>query len=228
VGDLGELTTLISVQVDVVYVERSSDQVGGVDTITDGVNVGELRGDVPHEVLEVVELEVDTDFVVLERDQRESKTRVAAEPELERDVEGVLGGAAEELARGVGLTTSAVIVAILTALNDQVGELGDVTNHLGVTGLLTRLLGEFIPDVEPITVVLVNALTTDLEFNVVDQVVTNPVEPAELGTRTVRGLELHGREGGLEVDAVDQVAVTADRACNTLAEVGSAVEGLLN
>jgi hypothetical protein len=121
VGDLGELTTLISVQVDVVYVERSSDQVGGVDTITDGVNVGELRGDVPHEVLEVVELEVDTDFVVLERDQRESKTRVAAEPELERDVEGVLGGAAEELARGVGLTTSAVIVAILTALNDQVG-----------------------------------------------------------------------------------------------------------
>ena len=54
------------------------------------------------------------------------------------------------------------------------------------------------------------------------------VEPAELGARAVRAEELYLRQGGLEVDAVDQVAVTADRARNTLAEVGSAVERLLN
>jgi len=58
--------------------------------------------------------------------------------------------------------------------------------------------------------------------------VTDVVEPAELGARAVGGLESYLRERGLEVDAVDQVAVAADRACNALAEVSSAVEGLLN
>jgi hypothetical protein len=73
-------------------------------------------------------------------------------------------------------------------LDDDVGEFRDVTNHLGVTSLLASLLGELIPDLEPVTVVLVNALTTDLELNVGDEIVANPVEPAELGTRTVLGL----------------------------------------
>jgi len=82
--------------------------------------------------------------------------------------------------------------------------------------------------VEPVAVVLVNALSANLEFNGVDEVVTDVVEPAELGARAVRRLELYLRERRLEVDAVDQVAVAADRARDTLAEVGSAVEGLLN
>ncbi len=204
VGDLGEFTTLISIQVDVVYIERSGNQVGSIDTITDDVVVGSaLRSPVPHEVLEVVELEVDTNFVVLESDQRESQTRVAAEPELERDVESVFRSAAEEFTRGVRFTASAIIVAIFTTLYDQVGQLRNITNHLGITGLFTRFLGEFVPDVEPVTIVLIDTLTTDLEFNIVDQVVTYPVEPTELSTRTVRSLELNRRESGLEVDAVD-------------------------
>jgi hypothetical protein len=228
VGDLGELTTLISVEVDVVYVERGGSQVGSRNTVTDGVGVGELRSDIKAQVTEIVELEVDTDFVVLEGDQRESKTRVAAEPELEGDVESVLRGAVEDLGRRVGLATSAVIVAALTTLNEQVGELGDVTNHLGITGLLSRLLGELIPDVEPLAVVLVDALTTDFELNGLNEVVANPVEPAELSTRTVSALEGDLRESGLEVDTVDQITVTLDSAGYTLAEARGTVERVLN
>jgi hypothetical protein len=141
--------------------------------------------------------------VVLESNEREGKTRVAAEPELERDVEGVHRGAAGNHFRGEGLTAIAVIVASGATLVEEVGEFRDVTNHLGVAGLLTRLLGEFVPDVEPVTIVLVNALTTDFDFDVVDDVVANPVEPAELGTRAVRRLELYLRESGLEVHTVD-------------------------
>jgi len=58
--------------------------------------------------------------------------------------------------------------------------------------------------------------------------VTRPVEPAELGTRAVRRLERDLGERGLEVHAVDQVAVALDRARDLLAEVGGAVEGVLD
>ena len=102
-GDLGELATLISVEVDVVDIERSGDKVGVGNTVTDGVGVGELGGCLPAEVLEVVEDQVDTDLVVLEGDQGERKTRVAAEPELKRDVERVLRRALANLVGGVRL-----------------------------------------------------------------------------------------------------------------------------
>ena len=136
---------------------------------------------VPAEVLDLVELEVDLDLVVLESDQRERKARVAAEPELEGDVEGGLRGAVGNLGEGVGLTAGARIVACLTALNEQVHEFGNVAYHLSIAGLLASLLGELIPDLEPVTVVLVDALAANLEFNRVDEVVANIVEPADLG-----------------------------------------------
>ncbi len=204
VGHLGELTTLISIEVDVVNEERSSDEASSVNTVTDNVGVGgNLRGILPAEVTEVVELEVDTHLVVLEGDEGEGETRVAAEPELEGDVESVLRGTVLDLLASVGLTSTAVTITGNTTLLDDVGELGDVTNHLGVTGLLTGLLGELVPDVEPVTVVLINALTTDLELDGLDQEVTNPVEPAELGTRTISRLESNLGESSLEVHAVD-------------------------
>jgi hypothetical protein len=76
--------------------------------------------------------------------------------------------------------------------------------------------------------VLINTLTTDLEFNVVNEVVANPVEPTELSTRAVRGEELNLRESGLEVHTVDQVTVALDSARDLLAEVGRTIEGVLN
>ena len=80
-------------------------------------------------------------------------------------------------------------VGRVDAVTDRVGvgrELGDVANHLRVAGLLASLLRELIPDVQPLAIVLVDALAADLEFNPVNEVVANPVEPAELGTRAVR------------------------------------------
>jgi len=229
VGDLGELAALVRVEVDVVHVERGGRQVGGVDAVADRVEVArDLRGDLEAEVAQVVELQVDAHLVVLERDERERQARVAAEPELQRDVERVLRRAVEDLRGRVRLAARAVIVARLTALDEEVRQLRHVANHLGIAALLARLLRELIPDVEPLSVVLVDALATDLELDALDEVVTNPVEPAELGARAVRRLEGDRRERGLEVDAVDQVTVALDRARHTLAEARRAVERVLD
>ena len=224
VRDLGEAATLLRVEVDVVNIERGRDEARGVDTVDDAGVVG------PAEVLEVLELDVDLDLVVLERDEGERETGVAVEPELEGDVERVLGRAAAVLIRGVGLTAVAVIVAaaIGADLGERVDELGNVANHLGVAGLLARGVGELVPDVEPLAIVLVDLLPANLDLNVVHETVPNPVEPAELGATGVSARERNGGERGLKVNTVDQIAVTGDRAGNTLAKVGNTVEGLLD
>jgi len=229
VRHLGELATLVSVQVDVVHVQGSGLQVGGGHAVADGVVVGgDLGGHVPAQVAQVVELQVDTHLVVLEGNQGQSQPRVAAEPELERNVQSVGGGAVDLLVGGVGLTAGTVIVARLATLHQQVGQHGHVTHHLGVTGLLAGLLGELIPDVHPVTVVLVDALSTNLNLHGLDQVVSHPVQPAELGTRAIGSLESHLRQGGLQVHAVDQVTITLDGAGHTLAEARRTVERVLN
>ena len=225
VGNLGELTTFISIEVDVVDVEGGSDETSGGDTVTDWV---EPRGGVvPAHVTEFVEFEVDTNFVVLEGNEREGETGVAVEPELERDVEGVFWGASKTLFRGVGDTSTAVGITVRTTRDNAVHEGWDVTNHLGVTGLLTGFLGEFVPEMEPFTVVLVNALPTDFNFHGGNEVVTRPVEPTELGTRGIRG-NRDTWESGLEVHTVDEITVTLDSTGHLLAEVRGTVERVFN
>jgi len=166
--------------------------------------------------------------VVLERNERQLQTRVAVEPELEGHVQRVLRRAVAHLLGGVGLARAAPVVAALTTLDEQVRQLGHIAHHLGVARLETRLLRQLVPDLEPVTVVLVDLLSADLDVDVVDEVVANPVEPAELRTRAVRRLERDLGERALEVDAVDQITVAADRALHLLAEVRRAVERLLN
>jgi len=224
VRDLREAATLLRVEVDVVDVERGRDKARGVNAVDDGGVVG------PAELLEVRELDVDLNLVVLERDEGEREAGVAVEPELKRDVERRLRGARAVLVRGVGLTANAVGVAasIRAELGERVHELGDVANHLGVAGLLARGAGELVPDVEPLAVVLVDLLPANLDLNVVHELVTDPVEPAELGAAAILNLERDRGESGLKVNTVDQIAVAGDRAGDTLAEVGNAVEGLLD
>ena len=224
VRDLGEAAALIRVEVDVVNIERRRDEARRLE-----VDVRRIRRRArPAEVAERVELEPDLDLVVLERDEGERKTRVAVEPELEGHVERVLRRAVRDLGRRVGFARRAGAVAVLAALDEEIDELRDIANHVGVAALLARLLRELIPDLEPVTVVLVDLLATDLNVDIVDQVVANPVEPAELGARGVRRRELDLRERGLEVDAVDEIAVARDRALYLLAEVRRAVERLFN
>ena len=225
VRDLGEAAALIRVEVDVVDIERGRNKAGRGDARADGLG----RRVVEAEILERVELEPDLNLVVLERNEREREARVAVEPELEGDVECVLRGAVGGNRGREGLRVGhAGAVAALAALDEKVDELGDVAHHVGVTGLLAGLLRELIPDLEPITVVLVDLLAADLNVHIVDQIVANPVEPAELRARTVGRRKLDLGERGLEVHAVDEIAVAADRALNLLAEVGRAVERLFN
>ena len=229
VGHLGELATLVRVQVDVVHVQGGGLEVRGSHAVADGVVVAGQSGcHVPAEVTQVVELQVDTHLVVLEGNQRQGQTRVAAEPELERNVQRVGRGAHAKLVGHVGLTAGTVIVARLATLHQQVGQHGHVTHHLGIAGLLPGLLGKLIPDVQPVAIVLVDTLATNLNLHGLDKVVPHPVEPAELSTRAIAGLESHRRQGGLEVHAVDQVTITLDGAGHTLAEARRAVERVLN
>lgn len=73
-----------------------------------------------------------------------------------------------------------------------------------------------------ISVLFVNALTTDFDFNVLDQDVAQPVEPAE-GLFCANGYlgQLHA-----QVYAVDQITVTGHGASYFLAEVPGAVDTL--
>ena len=229
VRDLGELATLVRVQVDVVHIEGGGLEIRGSHTVADCVVVaGNLRRHVPAEIAEVVELEIDTHLVILQGNQGQSQPRVTAEPELQRDVESVSGGAVHLLVGGVGLATGTVIIARLTTLHKQVGQHGHIANHLGIAGLLPRLLGELIPDVHPVAVVLIDTLSTNLNLHGLDKIVSHPVEPAELSTRAIRRLQSHLGQSRLQIHAVDQITITLDGAGHTLAEARRAVERVLN
>ncbi len=179
VGGLGETTTLLSVEVDVVDVELSL--IHGINCTTRGNN----------KISFSAEGKVDLNLVVLEGDEGKGKTGVAAEPELERDIEGLLS----------------VIVRTSSA------------NHLVITSLLLLGDGKLVPDLHPVSVVLIDLLTTDLKLDILDKEVTETSTSSSVGTEI---------NGGLEVDTVDEITVAGDSAGDTVAEVRRAVEGLLD
>ena len=133
------------------------------------------------------ELNVDLDFVVLKSDERKRKARVAAEPELERDEERLRSGA------------------------------GSSAGHVSVGSNLAVFLGEFVPEVKPFTVVLVNTLSTDFDFNVVNEF----TDANRGGAGRVVDVEL-------KVAAADEVAVARDGAGDLGASGRVAVEGLFD
>ena len=99
-------------------------------------------------------------------------------------------------------------------------------HHVEVRELLARGERELIPDVEPLTVVLVDLLATDLNVDVVDHVLAEVRDPRERGA--VRDLLVNRGERDLNVDTRDKITVAADRALDTLAEVADTVKRLLN
>jgi hypothetical protein len=225
VADLGKTTTFISIEVDVVDVEGSRHEARSSYAVT------HIAASVPAEVTELVEFEPYLHFVVLESNERESKTRVAAEPELERHVESVFRSTLAVKFRSSDRFSVGHAIRIATnfgILGERAYEFRHVTYHFFVTSLLAGFLAEFIPDVEPVTVVLVDLLTTDFNIHVVDEVVADVVQPTEFSARSISVIDGHLREGGLEVDTVDQVTITGDGALYLLTEVGGAVEGLFN
>ncbi len=196
VRDLREAAALIGVEEDVVRVEGRGLERGDRDG-----TLGEVA------IRSSTELKVDLDLVVLEGDKRKGKAGVAAEPELKRDVKIHLGD-----------------VGSITRRGGELCEGRDVADHVLVANLLAGSLGKLVPDVHPVTVVLVDALATDLNLGVLDKIVAEVVEPAELGTIRDRDLG----DGDLEVDTREKITIAGDGACHALAEIGGTVEGLLD
>ena len=227
-GVLSHAPALISVEEHVVDIERRGNQglvVGRVELLV--ATGGSDRANSPQALVDGANVEVDLDFVVLKSDQWQGKTGVTAEPELEWDVEGGLGESvtrSANLARGIGVTRA---VNISKGRVSDVSQLGGVADHLVIAALLFSGHGELAPDVHPVTVLAVNALTTDLNLNLRNQLLTGEIKPAGINASGIETLA-DFRKGHLKVSAVSQVTIAADSAGNTPAKVGLAVESLFD
>jgi hypothetical protein len=234
-GILGHASALISVQEDVVDVERGSDErlvVGGVDTATVGRVAGAAAegADSPQALINGANIEVNFDLVILKSDEGKGETWVTAVPELKGDVEGSLGesiAGSANLTRGVSL--AGTIDGIERGISDE-SQLGSVADHGIVTGLLVNRKSKVVPDVHPVTILAVNALTTDLNLNLRNKLLTGEIEPTSINT--VLGSAFHGLvdlgESNLKVSAVSQITITRNSAGYTTTKIGLTVKSLLD
>jgi len=235
VGVLGHAPALVGVQEDVVDVEGSGNEglvvCGGNTATGSGAESLVKRTDGPQTFINGADIEVDLDFVVLKGDQGQGKTGVTAVPELEGNVEGgfregIAGSA--NLARGVALARTVDVIE--RGIGDK-GEFGGVSDHTVVTADLVNGQGEVVPDVHPVTVLAINALTTDFDFNLRNKLFTGEVEPAGVYCGT-SGAVLHTLvdlgKSNLEVSAVCKIAVAADSASHATTEICLTVKSLFN
>jgi len=233
---------LVGVKEDVVDVERGSDERLGVSAqsgLVAGASISSAVEAVhsPQEAVKSVQLEVNLDLVVLEGNQRKRETRVAAEPELERHVKG---GLRKRAARGAHVARGASVARGVHSRErwvSQVGKGSGLSNHFLVTTLLLGGHGELVPEVHPVAVLAVNALSTNLNLYVVDHVDTRVVDPAGplgVASRTLKVAAVGGgacvdlREHHLKVGAVGKVTIAGNGALHTATEVGLSVECLFN
>jgi len=176
-GVLSHLAALISVEKDIIDIEgggnegllvSSRDRLDAVSTI-EGL-------DSPEALTDGAEIDVDLHLVVLESDEGKSKTGVAAEPEKEGNVEGGLReGAAGSANLGRSSSGGAGTSDAGKSRIGDVGKLGGVSDHLEVAALLLGGHGDLIPDVHPITVLAIDALTSDLNLNLGDELLSNEI-----------------------------------------------------
>jgi len=219
-------TALISVKEYVVNVERSSYE-GLVVCLGFLYRAGifaRKRGYSPKAFINRANVKVDADLVVLKSDQRKSKSRVTAVPELERHVKG---GLRKSIARSAYLARSAGIARSINVSEGRISDvskLGGVTNHLVVSTLLLLGKSKLVPDVHVVTVLAVNALATNLDLNLSDHLLSGEIKPASKLSELLVDL----RKSHLKVGAVSKVTVTGKSAGNTAAEISLAVESLLN
>jgi len=213
VRNLGKTTTFISVEVDVVNIERSG---------FDG-REGEVSIRRPEAFFGATEFKIDLDFVVLKGDKGKSKTGVAAKPELKGDIESGFRHTRSKVA----ITESHIIgsgTSSGTVARNGLNETSDVANHGSISLFVTSGLRKFIPDVEPVTVVAVNALTTDFDFHLSDHNVPEPVKPTELSGSGNR----HTGKSDLKIHTGNKITVTRNSAGNLAAPISGTVEGLFN
>jgi len=197
VGVLGETAALISVKEDVVNVEgsrnkglvvRNGGSHGGSNVVlvvgvvsVRAVGLGVASGvaaegsNGPEALINRADVKVNLDLVVLEGDEGKGKTGVCAEPELEGHVKG---GLRKSVTGSTHLAGSAGVARTIhireRGVSDE-GKLSGVTNHLEVAALLLRGHCELVPDVHPVTILAVNALATNLNLNLSDELLTGVI-----------------------------------------------------
>lgn len=174
VGGLSETFAFFLVKVDVVYPD------GGIKS---GFGVPGKGGTttilIYSEVLKLGEFKSDAYFVVLKGNEGDAKTIVSAVEELKRYVE---------------------YIGIVTGGKVSVGRY--VTYHAGIATFLAYFVGEFIPDIEPVTVLFVNLGAANFKVVVVNEGVAYTGYPCPFGCRyTVT-------KGGTEVHFSNDISVT--------------------
>jgi hypothetical protein len=201
VGVLRHSASLVSVQEHIVDVQRSSNQRlivsnGGRNGASNVVLTSSTRvrigvavqgGNSPQALINRADIKVDLDLVVLESNQRESQTRVGAEPELEGHVKG---GLRKSVTGSTNLTGRQGVTRGLNIRERRIsdeGKLGSVTNHLEVSTLLLRGHSELIPDVHPVTILAINSLTTNLNLNLSNELLAGVIQPTGIDTGVLAG-----------------------------------------
>jgi hypothetical protein len=249
VGVLGHSASLVSVQEDIVNIQRSSNQRlivsnGGRDGATNRVLASSTSvrilitvqgGNSPQALINRADIKVDLDLVVLESNKGERKTGVSTEPELERNVQGGLG---KSVTGSANLTGSQGVARGLNirerGISDE-GKLSGVTNHLEVTSLLLGGHSELIPDVHPVTILTINSLTTNLDLNLGNKLLAGVIQPTGIDTsvlasgvvsKTHKLVDLG--QCNLEICSVCQVSVSGDDTLDSASKIGLAVKSLLN
>lgn len=198
VSDLSESSSLFGIEVYVVYHNRSTSERE--------VAHGRSGSSVPVKKLgDRLEFNVESYFVVLKSDQGESQSSVSAEPELEGNVESVLGENLSGVISGGNISESS--------------HLSYITDELSVTSFLSTGVSELIPDVEEGSSLLVDLGSTDFDFNLFAESVSESSDPCDLvDTRQVtsqysRDLDLECRVGCEITVSVYSYSVSASRLC---------------
>jgi hypothetical protein len=210
VRDLSKTTTLLSVEVDVVNIERGIIKfevfATGLEGVTGNVNL-----------ISRAESDVDADLVILEGNKGEGQTVIASEVELERNVESVRG--LEE-----------IVIRNIPAESADGGEFGDVTNHLSITSLVADLARELVPDVKPITVLLVDLRATNFELSLVNNSMSDTSDPSESNVTELGEVTAEANlwENDLEEGLCNKITITGDLRCGFTTKIGGSTEILFN
>ena len=160
------------------------------DSIGDGCGgSGAVLGD--YEGACGVEVEVDSDIMILKSNERQGKAVVSAEPE------------GEGYEDGSSLGSGTVTVKTTSA---ELSKVRSISNHKGVSTLFADGVGEFVPDIHPVTIDLVDGGTTDLNFSPFNHSKTDSAAESEsTGSRFSCDLK-----GSFEVYVGHEITISGD------------------
>jgi hypothetical protein len=170
-------SALVGVKEDIVDVERSGYERFSISVCNLFGARGALNAtDCEKAFIKRTNLNVDFDLVVLKGNKRKSKSRVATKPELERNVKSSfresVAGCTDSL-RNISSTTGSCDFSETRVC--KVSKLSGLSNHFVVTSFLFTGKSKLIPDVHPVTILTVNSLTTNLNFNHRDHLLTGAI-----------------------------------------------------